>query len=175
MRRFYFVPLLAAFMAVGCDDDNPTQPSELTPTFQMNLLASNEVPSIVAPDAEATCAGSVTIRMNLTRDASNTITAATFDFEANITGCPTTTNLTMAHIHENVAGQNGPIRVTTFTGGGVPLVNGAGSLTRNNIPPDNGDLSVVQRILDNPSGFYFNIHSSVHTGGVIRNQLVRIQ
>jgi CHRD domain-containing protein len=179
MRRFYFVPLLAAFMAVGCDDDNPTQPSELTPTFQMNLLASNEVPAIQSPDTEATCAGTVTIRLNITRDASNTITAATVDFQGNITGCPTTTTITNAHIHEQVAGQNGSVKITAFTSStfSVPLVNGAGSFTRNSIPPDGTppDLSVIQRILDNPSGFYFNIHTSAHPGGVIRAQLVRVQ
>ena len=177
MRKLYFVPLLAAFVAVGCgDDNNPNQPSEITPTFQMNLLASNEVPSIVAPDAEATCAGSVAIRMNLTRDASNAITAATYDFTANITGCPTSTQINIAHIHKQVAGQNGSIVVNTgLAAGQVSLVNGAGSFTRNGVQANNNDLSIAQEILDNPSGFYFNIHSTLHGGGVIRAQLVRTQ
>jgi hypothetical protein len=183
MRKLYLVPLLAAFVAVGCgDDNNPNQPSEITPTFQMNLLAANEVPSIVAPDPEATCAGSVTIRFNITRDASNAITAATVDFQGSITGCPTSTQITNAHIHEQVAGQNGSVKITAFTPSilSVPLVNGAGSFTRSGVPPDGTppDLPVIQRILDNPSGFYFNIHSGGtggHPGGVIRAQLVRIQ
>ena len=179
MRRFYFVPLLAAFVAVGCDDDNPTQPSEITPTFQMNLLASNETPApIVAPDPEASCAGSVTIRINITRDASNTITAATFDFQASITGCPNSTQITLAHIHEQVAGQTGSVVVNTGVGSEITvnLVNGAGSFTANGRTPQSSvGLAVVQRILDNPSGFYFNIHSSLHGGGVIRAQLVRTQ
>lgn len=179
MRKLYFVPLLAAFVAVGCgDDNNPNQPSEIVPTFQMNLLAANEVPPIVAPDVEATCAGTVTIRMNITRDASNAITAVTYDFTANITGCPTNpaTQINIAHIHEQVAGQNGTIVVNTgLAAGQVSLVNGAGSFTRNGVTAQNNDLSVAQRILDNPSGFYFNIHSSLHGGGVIRAQLVRVQ
>jgi hypothetical protein len=178
MRKLYLVPLLAAFVAVGCgDDDNPNQPSEIVPTFQMNLLASNEVPPIT--DAEASCAGTVTIRINITRDASNAITAATFDFQANITGCPTSpaTQIILAHIHEQVAGQNGSVVVNTDVASGtVPLVNGAGSFTANGKTPTTAaGLAVVQRILDNPSGFYFNIHSSAHTGGVIRAQLVRTQ
>jgi hypothetical protein len=178
MRKLYFVPLLAAFLAVGCDDDNPTQPSEITPAFQMNLLASNETPTpIVAPDPEATCAGSVTIRMNITRDASNAITAATFDFQANITGCPDSTRIRLAHIHEQVAGQTGSVVVDTGVASGqVPLVNGAGSFTANGRTPQTSvGVAVAQRILDNPSGFYFNIHSDLHTGGVIRAQLVRVQ
>jgi hypothetical protein len=179
MRKLYFVPLLAAFVAVGCgDDNNPNQPSEITPTFQMNLLASNETPTpIVAPDPEATCAGSVTIRMNITRDAANTITAATFDFQANITGCPQSTVIRIAHIHEQVAGQTGSIVVDTgLQEGVVNLVNGAGSFTANGRAPQAAvGVAVAQRILDNPSGFYFNIHSRDHGGGVIRAQLVRTQ
>jgi|SoiMethySBSTD1v2_1073268.scaffolds.fasta_scaffold83382_4 hypothetical protein len=178
MRKLYFVPLLAAFVAVGCgDDNNPNQPTEITPTFQMNLLASNETPApIVAPDPEATCAGTVTIRMNLTRDASNAITAATYDFTATITGCPTSTVINIAHIHKQVAGQTGSIVVNTgLAAGQLSLVNGAGSFTRNGVTANNNDLSIAQEILDNPSGFYFNIHSTLHGGGVIRAQLVRTQ
>ncbi|MGE5834216.1 MAG: CHRD domain-containing protein [Acidobacteriota bacterium] len=180
MRKLYLVPLLAAFVAVGCgDDNNPNQPSEITPTFQMNLLASNEVPPIVAPDPEATCAGTVTIRLNLTRDASNAITAGTVDFTANITGCPTSpsTTITAAHIHEGPAGQaTGVVINTGINNTSVPLVNGAGGFTANGRTPTNqNDIGIFQRMLDNPSGFYFNIHSSAHTGGVIRAQLVRTQ
>jgi hypothetical protein len=168
MRKFLFVPLLAAFLVAGCEDDNPNQPTEIVPTFQMALLSSNEVPPIT--DVEATCTGNVTIRLNLTRDAAQTITAATADFTANISGCPSTTNITIAHIHEQVAGQNGIIVVNTGLNGGV---GSNGSFTRNGI--NITDLSIVQRILDNPSGFYFNIHSTLHGPGVIRAQLVRTQ
>ena len=175
MRKLYFLPVLAvALMAASCDDDSPTNPSELTPTFQMNLLASNEAPTpIVAPDPEATCTGNVTIRLNITRDAAQTITAANVDFTANITGCPSTTNITAAHIHEGPAGQaTGVVVNTGISSGAVPLTNGAGSFTRNTSVQD---LSIIQRMLDNPSGFYFNIHSAAHGGGVIRAQLVRTQ
>lgn len=172
MKKLYFLPLIAAF-AVGCGS-KPTEPTNTTPTFSMPLTAANEVPPIVAPDTEATCAGSVTIKLNITRDNAQAITAANADFTANITGCPATTAITIAHIHENVAGQNGGIVVNTgLAGGQVTLVNGAGSFTRNAVQI--ADLSVVQRMLDNPSGFYFNVHSTAHGGGVIRAQLVRTQ
>jgi hypothetical protein len=172
MRRLIFVPLLAAVLGAGCEDDPPTEPTPATPTFTATLQPQNEVPAITS--AEATCSGSVTIRLNLTRDSAQVITAGTADFTANITGCPTTTNVTAAHIHENVAGQNGDIRVNTgIASGTVPLVGGAGSFTANGRTPT--ELSVFQRMLDNPAGFYFNIHSTMHGGGFIRGQLVRQQ
>lgn len=177
MRRFIFVPLLAAVLGAGCDDDPPTEPTPLTPTFTATLQPQNEVPPVTS--VEASCSGNVTITLNLTRDSAQVITGGTADITANITGCPTSptpTNVIAAHIHENVAGVNGDVRVNTgISSGQVPLTNGAGSFTRNGLNPQGGDLTVFQRMLDNPAGFYFNIHSTLHGGGFIRGQLVRTQ
>ena len=174
MRRFILVPLLAAVLGAGCEDDPPTEPTPLTPTFTANLQPQNEVPPITS--AEASCSGTVTIRLNLTRDSAQVITGGTADITANITGCPTSTTVTIAHIHEQVAGQNGGIVVNTGVNSDVPLTNGAGSFTRNALNPATaGNFTVFQRMLDNPAGFYFNIHSSMHGGGFIRGQLVRTQ
>jgi hypothetical protein len=174
MRRFIFVPLLAAVLGAGCDDDPPNEPTPLTPTFTATLQPQNEVPAVTS--VEASCSGTATITLNLTRDSAQVITGGTADITANITGCPADTNVTLAHIHENVAGVNGDVRVNTgISSGQVPLTGGAGSFTRTGLNPQGGDLTVFQRMLDNPAGFYFNIHSSRHGGGFIRGQLVRTQ
>jgi CHRD domain-containing protein len=171
MRKLAFLPmLLLVFGAAGCEDDPPTQPTPNTPTFAMSLLSSNEVPPVTG--VEASCAGTVQIRLNLTRDAAQVITAATVDFTGSITGCPADTNITAGHIHEAPAGQNAGFVINTgITSGSVPLTNGAGSFTRDGIATT--DLALVQRMLDNPAGFYFNLHSTRNGGGVIRAQLVR--
>ena len=174
MRKLAFLPmLLLVFGAAGCEDDPPTQPSENPPTFAMTLLSSNE-PSLPTP-GEASCAGTVTIRLNLTRDASQAITAATADFQATITGCPSTTVITIAHIHRGAAGTNGGVLVTVLgpnDAGAVPLVNGAGSFTRNGVTAGLTP-ALAQEMIDSPGAFYFDIHSSGNPGGVIRAQLVR--
>lgn len=173
MRKLAFLPmLLLVFGAAGCEDDPPTQPTPNTPTFAMTLLSANENPPISG--AEASCAGTVTIRFNITRDASQAITAANADFQANITGCPTSTVITIAHIHRGATGVNGGIVVnTTLAQGDVTLVNGAGSFTKNGVGGAQMTPALTQEMLDNPSAFYFNIHSTVNGGGVIRAQLVR--
>jgi CHRD domain-containing protein len=172
MRKLAFLPMLLLVFAAGCEDDPPTQPTPNTPTFAMTLLSSNE-PSLPAP-SEASCAGTVTIRFNITRDASQAITAATADFQANITGCPQGTVITIAHIHRGPAGVNGGIVInTTLAQGDVTLVNGAGSFTKNGVGGAQMTPALTQEILDNPSAFYFNIHSVQNGGGVIRAQLVR--
>ena len=172
MRKLAFLPMLLLVFAAGCEDDPPTEPTPTTPTFAMPLLSSNEVPPIT--NVESTCSGTVTIRLNITRDSAQAITAATADFTANITGCPADTNVTAAHIHEGPAGQaTGVVVNTGITSGSVPLSNGAGSFTRNGINVT--DVSIAQRMLDNPISFYFNIHSTRNSGGFIRAQLVRTQ
>ncbi|HYN05888.1 MAG TPA: CHRD domain-containing protein [Vicinamibacterales bacterium] len=173
MRKLYFLPVLAvALMAASCDEDSPANPSEIAPTFSMALLASNEVPLVT--NVETSCTGNVTIRLNITRDAAQVITATNVDFTANISGCPSTTNIIAAHIHEGPAGVAAPVVIGTgIASGQVPLVNGAGSFTRNGVNVT--DLSIIRRILDNPNAFYFNIHSTANGGGVIRAQLVRTQ
>jgi hypothetical protein len=37
------------------------------------------------------------------------------------------------------------------------------------------DPAVAQNIINNPSAFYFNIHSTLNPGGVARGQLVKVQ
>jgi hypothetical protein len=174
MKKLAFLPILLLLVSVaGCDDDSPTSPTTPAgPTFTMALLSSNE-PSLPTP-SEAPCAGNVTIRFNLTRDAAQVITAATADFQATVSACPAGTAITIAHIHQGVAGVNGTIVVNTgLVAGEVTLVNGGGSFTKNGVPIQ--PVTVAQQILDNPSGFYFNIHSTNNPQGVIRAQLVRTQ
>jgi hypothetical protein len=162
--------MLLLVFAAACEDDPPTQPSPTAPTFAMALLPSNEVPPITG--AEASCAGTVQIQLNLTRDAAQVITAATVDFSGSVTGCPSTTTVTAGHIHEAPAGQNAGFVINTgITSGSVTLVNGAGSWRRNGIAVT--DLVLVQRMIDAPAGFYFNLHSQANSGGFIRAQLVR--
>ena len=173
MKRLPFAVALSVLTmaAAGCDD-SPTNPSATVPTFTMALTTANEVPPITGVEAGAS--GNVTIKLNITRDAANAITAATVDFSCTLAGFPASTSITIAHIHEAAAGVTGPIRVNTgLAGGDVTLVGGSGSFTKNAVNVT--DLSIIQRILDNPSAFYFNVHSAANGGGVVRAQLVRTQ
>lgn len=171
MKRLSFVVALCFITIVAACDDSPTNPSNTVPTFTMALTTANEVPPVTGTEAGAS--GNVTIRLNITRDNANTITAATVDFVCTLTGFPATTTITAAHIHEAAVGVNGPVRVNTGVASDVPLSGGAGSFTKNAVNVT--DLTIIQRILDNPSAFYFNVHSAANPGGVIRAQLIRTQ
>jgi len=84
---------------------------------------------------------------------------------------PSTAVVNIAHIHTGAQGVAGPILVNTTTvPGEVVLTNGAGTFTRNNISLP---AATAQSIIDNPAGFYFNVHTTLNAGGVMRGQLVK--
>ena len=175
MRRVACVSLLLALGVAGCDD-SPVDPSnETIPTFTAALTTANEVPPVMS--VEAICTGNVTIRItNLTRNSAQVITAATVDFTGNVANCPANTSINLGHIHEGALGVVGDIVVDTGLAPGVlVLVNGSGSFAQNGRRPERNDFTIIQRMLDNPMGFYFNLHSTLHPTGVIRGQLIRTQ
>ena len=148
------------------DDDSPTAPGN-----DVRLIAGlspfNEVPAV--SNADRTGSGLVEITLHLTRDTANAITAATADFEVRLTGFPTGTTLTGAHIHPGVAGVNGSVAVSTgIASGEIVLTDGSGSFTRNGVTVT---PTVAQNLLTNPAGFYFNVHSTLNPPGMARGQL----
>jgi len=177
MKRLAFVTLGLALVAVGCSSDssNPNNPSNpSTPTFTATLSPANEVPPIT--DAEGSGSGSVTITFNVTRDSAGNVTSGTATFVTTLQNFPANTPINIAHIHAGVAGQNGSIVFNTTlspTGDAVVLTNGSGTFTKGGVSP--ADVATFNAIINNPAGYYFNVHSTLHAGGVARGQLSRVQ
>lgn len=172
MKRFLIVTTALLFAA--CGSSTPTSPST-TPanptsvTFAAVLLPANEVPAVV--NADASGSGTVQVRMTLTRDAANTITAATADFTVTLTGFPANTTLTGAHIHPGASGTTGGVIVNTgLANGEVVLASGTTTFSKTGI---NVPAATASDILNNPAGFYFNVHSTINAGGAARGQLTR--
>jgi hypothetical protein len=175
MKRFVFSAIALAFVASACTSDSATSPSQPKPTFSALLKTSNENPPISG--AEATGTGNSTMTFDVTRDASGNITAATVTFVVNLSGFPPGTPIRIAHIHTGAAGVNGAVVIDTGLTPGdglVTLADGSGSFTKTATVASTS-FNIVNQILANPSAFYFNAHSLVNPGGVVRGQLDRVQ
>lgn len=74
-----------------------------------------------------------------------------------------------AHIHEGARGENGPVVAVLA---GPEDGNAADCLTEGETGKfPTGEVGIVQRILENPSGFYINVHNPDFPGGAVRGQL----
>jgi len=162
---------VCALGSASCSDDDPGPGPSGPPTtfvFTSALTTANEVPPI-GNATEAGASGTVTITMNVTRDASGAITAATTTFVCNVTGFPAGSAVNVAHIHNAAAGASASVFLNTgLVAGEVVLTNGAGSFTKSAV---NTTVAQAEAIIANPPGHYFNVHSSLNPGGVIRGQL----
>lgn len=138
--------------------------------FVADLKTSNEVPPI--SNAEASGSGKATVTFDLTRSAAGAITAAKAKFDVTLSGFPTTTAITLGHIHKAVAGANGGVAVGFKTDAPNPinLTTGSGTIAKADITVD---PALAQQIIDDPAGYYVNIHSAANPGGVVRGQLTK--
>jgi hypothetical protein len=172
MKRLTLV-VFGLLLTAGCSSSSSTpsttQAGTTTTRFTATLSPAQETPPI--SNSENVGSGTSTMDFNITRDATGAMTAATVNFTATMSGFPATTVVNIAHIHTGAAGVSGGILIsTTVNPGEVTLTNGAGTFTRVAVPVKTTDM---QAILDNPAGFYFNIHTQANPGGVMRGQLVK--
>ena len=165
----------ALMLAAACGSDSPTTPTTNTGpiVFTAQLSANNEVPPITNADASAR--GTATITFNVSRDpATGGVNGGgTVNFSAQVSNFPGGTPINLAHIHTGASGIAGPVLINTNLSAGSPLTldgSGNGTLTVNNITISQGDAT---NIVNNPAGFYFNMHSGINPTGAVRGQLVK--
>jgi hypothetical protein len=165
------IVLLALAVAGVPACSNSTTGASQTATFTQALSPANEVPAPIG--TETSGGGNAVITLNYMTDSSGNVTSATANFQVTLSGFPSTTVFTMAHIHQAAVGVAGAIVVNTgLASGQVTLTNGAGSFTETAVavPAD-----IAQEMLSGTSGFYFNVHTVANPNGVARGQLVRTQ
>ena len=176
LKRGFLVLMLGVGLA-ACGSDSPTAPADPNlVVFTAQLSALNEVGggTPATTNTETTARGDVRIEFHLSRDGSNNVSGATVTFIVNLTGFPEGSIWTFAHIHEGVAGVAGGVRVNTglTTTTAIPLSNGGITGRRfENISVT--DVNLINSILNNPNGFYFNAHTQANPSGVVRGQLVK--
>ena len=174
MRRFAMFALALTLGAPACDDDSPTGPSNSGPiVFTAELRASNEVPPI--SNAESGGQGTATITFSVPRDGSGNVTGeGTWNVQAVISGLTNDSFIRLAHIHIGAAGVGGNVFVDTrlTPANQIPTPGGAATINFEGVQITQ---SAAQAVLNNPAGYYFNMHSPLNPSGVVRGQLVRVR
>ena len=146
---------------------SPTPANQLT--FGADLKTTNEVPAIANDEKNAS--GTATITFDLTRDSSGKITAAMAKFDFNVKDLMSSSKVTLAHIHGPApAGQNAGVLVNTGLTADTGLPGPTVTFTKSGVTVD---PALMQQIIDNPSNYYFNVHTSMNPGGVVRGQLAK--
>jgi hypothetical protein len=167
MKGLGMLLLAACVLTIACgEDDGPTAPSGAPVVFTAQLRPANEVPPVT--NAESGGSGAVQITFDTTGGGS------TASFHIQLSGFPSGTTIVGAHIHPGAAGVNGGVIVNTGVTAASPLTLSEG-FTSFNATNINVNADTAQAIINNPGGFYFNVHSPLNPGGVARGQLVRIQ
>jgi uncharacterized protein (TIGR03437 family) len=141
-----------------------------TLTATVPLTPGAEINPTPAPPADASAGFVVTI--TITRDPSGQITAGAINFTGttNFNGPVTFTGL---HIHEGDITINGPVRFDSGISSNNPLTfpDGKGVITLN---ATTVDVTILQRLLARPTGFYVNLHTTVNPDGAVRGQIVNL-
>ena len=139
--------------------------------FSAQLSPANENPPVA--NAESGGRGAAQIMFDVSRDSANGITAATATFHFQVAGVPGT-SVVGSHIHVGAPSVNGPIVVNTAVSAAAPVTtsDGTGTFNVSGIPVA---PALMQSIIDNPAGYYFNVHSPLNPGGFARGQLTRVQ
>lgn len=182
MKRVLIAIVAAGLLAAACGGSGSgaatTAPAAAKTTaaptpqtvyvFTSDLAAANEVPPVT--DAEASGTGTSTVTLTTTKDSTGKVTAATAKFEIVLKGFPATTNITISHIHKGDSKIAGPVVVDSGMKATEPIVltTGGTTITKDNITvaPD-----LATDIIANPGNYYYNVHSAVNKGGVVRAQL----
>jgi hypothetical protein len=167
MKRLAIAVSMLAIGAAGCGSSStPTSPSNLK-VFTVQLSPANEVPPIT--NAENSGRGTAVITIHTDTN--------TVDFNISMNGFPANTNVILAHIHPGAAGVNGGALVgVSGLAATTPLLlpNGSGTYSVTGVSAQsnaNSAATNIQNILAAPQNFYFNVHTTVNGGGVMRGQL----
>jgi hypothetical protein len=169
MKRSSLLLLALGFFVAGCGSSSTSPTTPTNPTFTATLSPANEVPPVT--NAESTVTGNATITLVTTKDGAGNVTAATATFVVNLAGFPAGSTVNIAHIHEGGTTCACPVVVnTSLAPGEVTITNGIAAFTKAGITvaPE-----VAQRLLTNPAGFYFNVHTALNSGGVARGVVAR--
>ncbi len=137
--------------------------------FRAALSSANESTSPPNP-----VTGAATVWLHLVRDSAGKVVSGSVDATVSYNFSAENT-LTAMHIHKGAAGVDGPVVVPFSLARTTASAKGLLPAVQTNFPSDAVSLDIINGILADPSGYYFNVHSTDAPGGVMRGQLQRAE
>jgi uncharacterized protein (TIGR03437 family) len=138
--------------------------------FQVTMLPSNEVPPIVG----LTATGPSRVPIYLLRNADGSVAAGATLFDVNHRGFPAPTTFTGLHIHDAGPGLASGVVFPSGLDGNLNKVvsdTGNGNIFRMVNVTSASAIAKLNSLVQNPNGFYLNLHTTVNGGGAMREQL----
>lgn len=136
--------------------------------YRVNLSSLNEVPPVPGEPS----IGSGTILFHVVKNAQGEVVSGTVDFRVNYR-LGQETNITMMHIHRGAAGVNGPVVIDSGLPAAIDATTAGVVRTTGQVMPTNASaLAAFKDAIQNPVGFYFNLHTTRSPSGEIRGQLM---
>ncbi len=138
-------------------------------TFQLTMRPDNEVPPVAGLDAMAYAA----FTLHTLRNNEGHVIAGVTIFDVNYR-FPGEVQFTGLHIHDNVAGANGPVTLDSgLSRTNIPLSEtGFGNIHRWRTQDSNVAFQSMNSVVIFPERHYMNLHTTVNAPGAVRAQLV---
>ncbi len=136
--------------------------------FRVPMSPANEVPAVTTVDASAFAL--VTART--LRGDDGAVQAGFIDFDVSFR-FPDAVEFTGLHIHDGLAGANGPVRLDSGISGtnSVSRPLGFGNLSYRTFVDGGLPLASLNSLVVNPENHYVNLHTRVNPGGAVRSQM----
>ena len=157
------VALVAIGAAGGAQAKKPALSA--TPVFKLHLKPSQEVPAVKGLKADAV--GSVTF--DLERSPAGAITSGEVIFYFNYS-FPGSVTITGLHIHQAPKGSVAPPLVSSGVTTPFTDSDGKGNVTTTTVLTGVASETLLA-ILNNPRGYYVNLHTNVNPDGALREQM----
>lgn len=135
-------------------------------SFQQRLAPENEVPAVTLA-----ATGASRVDIWTLRDEQSRVQAASVAFDVNHR-FPGEVTFTGLHIHNGLAGTNGPVTVDSgLRTPGIVSASGFGNIYRQATVSTDAGLATVQTLTTDPAAGYVNLHTTVNPGGAVREQV----
>ncbi|HMC62901.1 MAG TPA: CHRD domain-containing protein [Candidatus Solibacter sp.] len=138
--------------------------------FQVTMLPANEVPPVTGLAAT----GPSEVPIYLLRSADGSVAAGATLFDVNVRGFPAPTTFTGLHIHDAGPGLASGVVFPSGLDGNLNKVvsdTGNGNIWRLVNVTTASAIAKLNALVQNPNGFYLNVHTTVNGGGAAREQL----